>query len=148
MSQNVKKSSHFTINFIDRQIIGSRASLNKAGKGYGAEYAELTAKMTSHPDFAIVVAEPKHKATKAKRTYNGLDFPFMEAYIATCPNADAVLADYKAVKKKAEDCGTRAYPLTKKWFLNQFSTEAKPFDMNEAREAISNFRIASATNVA
>ena len=35
--------------------------------------------------------------------------------------------------------------LTKKWFLDKFSTKEKPFKMDDAREKISNFRIAQAT---
>lgn len=147
MSQTAKKC-YFTIDFIEKTIAGTKTTLNKAGKGFGAEYDELTAKLSAHPDFALVVVEPKHKSDKAKRTYKGLDYPFMEAYISTLTNAEAVLADYKAVKEMAEKCGTKAYPLTKKWFLEKFSTEIKPFDMNEARDAISNYRISAATTAA
>lgn len=140
MNQNAKKC-YFTIDFIEKTIAGTKASLKKAGKGSGAEYEELTAKMATHPDFKLVVVEPKHKSNKAKTTYKGLDYTFMEAYISTLKNAEAVLTDYNAVKEMARTCGTKAYPLTKKWFLTKFSTEEKPFDMDKARDAISNYRI-------
>ena len=147
MNQNAKKC-YFTIDFLKKTIAGTKASLKKAGKGSGAEYEELTAKLAAHPDFELVVVEPKHKSNKAKTTYKGLDYTFMEAYISTLDNSEAVLADYKAVKNMARTCGTKAYPLTKKWFLNKFSTEEKPFDMDEAKDAISNYRIDKATNPA
>jgi len=131
----------FTINFFEKQIIGTKASFNKAGKGSGAEYEELSAKMSAHPDFELVIKEQKHKTTKTKRTYDGLDFPFMEAYITTLDNAKEMMDEYKAVKKMAKDCGTKTYPLTKKWFLDKFSTEEAPFDMDEAKEAIAQYRI-------
>lgn len=147
MSQTVEKC-YFTIDFIKKTIAGTNASLKKAGKGSGAEYEELIAKLAAHPDFELVVVEPKHKSNKAKTTYKGLDYSFMEAYISTLDNADAVLDDYKAVKNMAKTCGTKAYPLTKKWFLNKFSNEEKPFDMDEAKDAISNYRIKTATAAA
>lgn len=147
MSQTAEKC-YFTIDFIKKTIAGTKASLKKAGKGSGVEYEELIAKLAAHPDFELVVVEPKHKSNKTKTTYKGLDYTFMEAYISTLDNSEAVLADYKAVKKMAETCGTKAYPLTKKWFLNKFSTEEEPFDMDKVRDTISNYRIDKATTPA
>lgn len=143
MSQTAEKC-YFTIDFLKKTIAGTKTSLKKAGKGSGAEYEELITKLSAHPDFKLVVVEPKQKSNKAKTTYKGLDYTFMEAYIATLKNSEAVLADYNAVKKMAETCGTKAYPLTKKWFLNKFSTEENPFDMDKARDTISNHRIKTA----
>ena len=40
--------------------------------------------------------------------------------------------------------GTKAYPLTKKWFLGKFSDMEGGFDMEEAKKDISDFRIAKA----
>ncbi len=142
---STKSVVRFTINFFDRTITGTKASFAKAGKGYGPEYEELAAKMAAHPEFQLVIKEQKTKSTRAKKTYDGLDFPFMEAYIETLDNALEMMAKYKAVKKMAKDCGTKTYPLTKKWFLDTFGTEEKPFDMNEAREVINAFRIQKAT---
>jgi len=68
----------------------------------------------------------------------------MKDYISTMTNAKALMAEYEAVKKMADDCGTKAYPLTKKWFLGKFGTEDEGFDMAAAKERISNFRIAKA----
>ena len=140
---STKSSVRFTINFINKTITGTKASFNKAGKGFGPEYEELASKMAAHPDFTLEVKEQKHKATKAKRTYNGLDFPFMEAYIATFEDETMVKA-YEAVKKMAEDCGTKAYPLVKKWFLAKFSDMEGVFDMDAAKKDIADFRIAKA----
>lgn len=137
-------SVRFTLDFFDRKIIGTKASFNKAGKGYGPEYEELAEKLANHPDFRLVVKEQKHQTTRAKRTYDGMDFKFMEDFIATQANAVVLKQEFEAVKKKAVECGTKKYPLTKKWFLGKFSTETKPFDMNEAKEAIAQFRIAQA----
>ena len=139
-----KSAVRFTIDFFNKTITGTKASFDKAGKGFGAEYEELTAKMAAHPDFELRVKEQKVKTTKSKRTYEGLDFSFMEAYIGTLNNAKDMMAEYKAVKNMAESHGTKVYPLTKKWFLDKFGTEDEGFDMAAAKEHITNFRLAQA----
>ena len=149
MAKTTKKATvRFTINFFDQTITGTKASFNKASKGSGAEYEELAAKMAAHPGFELVVKEQKHKSTRAKRTYDGLDFPFMEAYILTQSDSDALMAEYKSVKAMAKSCGSNVYALTKKWFLGTFATEEEPFDMAEAREAINAYRILKAVEKA
>ena len=136
-------SVRFTLDFFKKTITGTKASFNKANKGFGPEYEELTSKMAAHPDFTLVVKEQKAKTTKAKRTYEGMDYKFMEDYIATFEDETMVKA-YKAVKQMAEDCGTKAYPLTKKWFLGKFSDMEGIFDMDAAKKDIADFRIAKA----
>ena len=136
-------SVRFTINFFNKTITGTKASFNKAGKGFGPEYEELATKMAAHPDFTLIVKEQKTKTTKAKRTYEGMDYKFMEDYIATFEDETMVKA-YKAVKQMAKDCGTKAYPLVKKWFLAKFSDMEGVFDMDAAKKDIADFRIAKA----
>ena len=136
-------SVRFTLDFFKKTITGTKASFNKANKGFGPEYDELTAKMAAHPDFTLVVKEQKTKTTKSKRTYEGMDYKFMEAYIATFEDETMVKA-YEAVKKMAEDCGTKAYPLVKKWFLSKFSDMEGGFDMEAAKKDIADYRIAKA----
>ena len=133
----------FTLDFFKKTITGTKASFNKANKGFGPEYEELTAKMAAHPDFELRVKEQKTKTTKSKRTYEGMDFKFMEDYIATFEDA-SLIKKYEAVKKMADDCGTKAYPLTKKWFLGKFSDMEGGFNMDEAKKDIADFRIAKA----
>ena len=135
-------SVRFTINFIDKQIIGTKSSFNKASKGTGAEYEELAAKMAKHPEFKLVVKEPKHKSQKAKRTYNGLTENFIKTYITALETATIDMIEYKEAVKFAEDNKFKVYPFVKSWFLSKYGTEEKPFDMDEAREVISNYRMA------
>ena len=142
-----KNAARFTLNFFDKTITGTKASFAKAGKGFGPEYEELTAKMAAHPTFTLTVKEQKHKATSAKKTYEGMDFKFMEDYIATFENA-TLAHEYESVKEMAKKCGTKAYPLTKKWFLGKFSDEESGFDMDAARKTIADFRIVQATKEA
>ena len=134
----------FSVNFFDGTITGNKASFNKASKGYGPAYEELTALIARHPDFKLVVKEPKKHTTKAKRTYNGMDFDFMEAYIQTRVNAEQIMAEYEAVKKMAEDSGISVYPFTKKWFLGEFDSNGEGFDMEQAKKEIADYRIAKA----
>lgn len=141
MNTNKNMNARFTIDFITKTITGTKASFNKAGKGFGAEYEELAAKLAAHPDFTLIVKEQKHKATKAKRTYDGLDFDFMEAYIEMQSEAQKLMKEYEAVKEMAEIRCSSKYPLTKKWFLGKFSTEDQPFDMEQARKSIADYRI-------
>ena len=134
----------FVVDFFNSKIIGTKASFNKASKGNGPAYEELTALIARHPDFTLVVKEPKKHTTKAKRTYNGMDFDFMEAYIETRVNAEQIMAEYEAVKKMAEDSGISVYPFTKKWFLGEFDSNGEGFDMEQAKKEIANHRIAKA----
>ena len=60
-------------------------------------------------------------------------------------NAEEMQREYKAIQKAAKECRMKAFPMTKKWFLDKFRTEEKPFNMDDAREKISKFRIAQAT---
>ena len=52
-----KSAVRFTLNFFDKTITGTKASFNKANKGFGPEYEELTSKMAAHPDFTLVADE-------------------------------------------------------------------------------------------
>ena len=144
MKKNTTYTERFTIDFISKKIIGTQASFNKASKGTGEIYEELASKIARHPDFEVAVKEQKKHITKAKRTYDGMDFKFMEAYIATQKIADQLMKKYEAVKKMAKASNTSVYPFTKKWFLGEFDPEKKGFDMKKAIEEISSHRIASA----
>ena len=138
----------FTINFVKKEITGSKASFKKAGKGFGPEYEELAAKIARHPDFALVEIEPKKRSNKKKETYEGLNEPFMRNYIITLADSKKYLAELEAVKKKAKDMGKSVYPLMKKWFLESFSDENGVFDMGKAREQMSNHLIDTAKTAA
>ncbi len=136
--------SFFSVDFFARTISGTKNSFNKASKGNGPAYEELTALIARHPDFTLVIKAPKKHTTKAKRTYNGMDFDFMEAYIETCVNAEQIMKEYEAIKNKAEEWGMSVYPFTKKWFLGEFDPDKQGFDMEKAKKEIADYRIAKA----
>ena len=144
MNTTTNESVFFSIDFFEKKIYGTKASFNKAGLGHGPAYEELTAKMSAHPNFSLEVRVQKHHITRAKRTYEGLDFKFMEAYIDTKDNREDLMKDYKSIKETAEKTNLAKYPLTKKWFLGKFSTEENPFDMDAAKKEISDYAIQKA----
>ena len=142
--KNTASTVRFTINFIEKQIIGTKASFDKASKGFGPIYEELAEKVAKHPDFALIVKEQKKHTTKAKKTYYGMDFAFMKAYISTRKNAEQIMKEYEAVKKMAEDEGISVYPFVKKWFLGEFDPDKQGFDMEKAKKEINDYLIAEA----
>ena len=128
-----KNATRFVINFVDKKIIGTQASFNKASKGNGSVYEELADKIAAHPEFELVIKEQKKRSNKAKQTYDGLNFDLMEKYIKIQPDAETLLRAYNGAKKMAKDTVGSVYPFTKKWFLGQFEN----FDVVKARKAIS-----------
>ena len=134
---NKKNVARFTIDFVGKKIVGTKASFNKAGTGVGAIYEELAAKIAAHPNFKLKIKEQKHRSNKIKQTYDGLNFDLMEKYIAIQDDATVLEKAYEAAKKMAKDTGSSVYPFVKKWFLAQF----KDFDVVEAKTAISDYNI-------
>ena len=141
-STNTKTNTHFIIDFFNNTISGTKTSFNKAGKGISPYYQELTEKMNAHPDYELNIKELKKKSTKAKRTYEGLDFDFMEDYIRIQKNAEALMAEYKRVKTFAENSKMSIYPFTKKWFLGNFDADREGFDMATAKQEIVDWKMA------
>ena len=137
MNNKKNVAPRFIIDFAKKQIIGTKASFNKAGKGAGEIYVELANKMAAHPEFTLEVKEQKKRSTKAKQTYDGLNFELMEKFITIQDDSESLMRAYNGAKKMADDTGTSKYPFVKKWFLGQF----KDFDVAEAKEAISNHNI-------
>lgn len=134
---NEKYVPRFTIDFVNKKIIGTKASFDKAGKGEGAIYEELATKIAAHPDFTLEVKEQRKRSVKAKQTYDGLNFPLMEKFIAIQDNSDELMRAYKEAKKMAKGTNSSVYPFVKKWFLGQF----KDFNVADAKEAISDHNI-------
>lgn len=132
-------SVRFNIIFANKTIVGTKASFDKAGKGFGPIYEELAHKMAQHPDFALVVKKPKKASKKVKKTYNGLDFGLMERYIRIQPNKAVLMDEYNAIKALAKAGGHSVYPLTKRWFLGTF----EGFDVDKAKKEIANAAIKS-----
>jgi hypothetical protein len=101
------------VNLIEGTITISKAFNKRASKYGTAEYKELRNAIKENPTFEVEIK------TSEKKSYKGLTFKRMEAYIKTQPNSEENLKEFEAVKVVAEAKGSK-YPLTKNWFLNKF----------------------------
>ncbi len=107
----------FTLNFVNKSIVGTKTAIARANKCLEPEYSELCSKLAKHPDFSVEVKQIDKK--KDKKTYHGLSFKTMEEFISTQENKEEMLKKFKKVMEVAEAKGAK-YPLTKKWFLKTY----------------------------
>lgn len=132
-------SVRFTFNFAKRTIVGTKASFDKAGKGFGPIYDELVEKMASHPDYTLVVIEPK-KPAKTKQTYGGMDIKFMLDYAAAVGQAD-FRAEMVKVRDFTKEMGGSVYPIVKRMFLEHYAPEPnRRFAYAAAKVIVSDYR--------
>ena len=110
-------SKYFTVDFQEQTIIGSKSTIEKAGRIGSPQYKELCEVIEAHPTFEI--AEKVVNVKKKKATYKGLSFENMRDYIKTQPDSKMNLAKFEAVKRIAK-AKNSLYPHTKKWFLSTF----------------------------
>ena len=144
MTTSTKNTACFIVNFFDKTISGTKTSFSKASKGISPFYEELTTKMETHPTYTLAIKEPKHKSAKAKRTYEGMDFSFMENYIRIQENGDQTMKEYEEIKAFANEQKMSVYPFVKKWFLSKFGSNEEGFDMAKAKKEISDAQIVAA----
>lgn len=107
-------TNKFNYNFVNKTIVGSKRSIERANKGLSPEYQELTYMLSQHPDFTVV--EKVIQVNESKKTYNKLTLDRMKEYIETQANAEEKIKEFEAIKKVAKARGA-LYPLSKKWFL-------------------------------
>ena len=131
---NNTSSVRFNYDFFNKTIVGTKASFDKASKGFGPAYEELAAKMAEHPDFTCSVKEPK-KPAKPKQTYQGMDIPFMRDYLTVIDDY-VTLNVLNDVIDFAEKAGRSKYPLAKRVFLGS----VKNFDYTVAKSEVERYR--------
>lgn len=134
--KNANTTNHFTVDFFTKTISATKTAFNRASKGISPYYEELTTLMKTHSDYELVVKEPKKKTRKPKATYFGMDYDFMERFIAIQKNSDVLLSEFKSVKAYAEAISSSPYPTMKRWFLREFNADGEGFDMDKAWEEI------------
>lgn len=111
-------NKYFTLNHIDNTIEGTKTALKKAGILDTPEFKELYELMNRFPNYKISVKTPKKN--EKKKTYKKLTIEAMEKYIIkTQPDSETAMKKFKAVQRVAKAKGA-LYPLTKKWFLNEY----------------------------
>ena len=132
-------SARFTLNFVAKTIVGTKASFTKAGKGVGPVYDELVALMAKHPDFECDVKEPK-KPAKDKQTYKGMDIPFMLDY-ASAVGQPEFRSKMVNVRDFVKGNDGSVYPVVKRMFLEHFAPEAnRRFAYGVAKVIVSEYR--------
>ena len=107
----------FNYNFATKEIVGSKAAIEKANKGIEPEYSELTRMMKAQPSFTVV--EKTIRQNEAKKTYHALTIERMGEYISLQADSAAKMVEFSAIQKVAKAKGA-LYPLTKKWFLAKY----------------------------
>ena len=107
----------FTLNFVNKSIVGTKSAITRANKCLEPEYSELCSLLEKPPTFKVEVKKIDKK--KDKKTYHGLSFQAMKDFIATQENSKLMLAKFEKVVEVAEAKGAK-YPLTKKWFLKNY----------------------------
>ena len=134
---NNTSSVRFHYDFINKTIYGTKASFDKASKGFGPAYEELAAKMAEHPDFTCDVKELKKRTTERKETYDGMSIEWMRAYIAM-KNDEKFSKHFEQVIRFAKNSKRSPYPLAKKFFLKEFTDEngVVQFNYAKAREQV------------
>ena len=113
------KAVRFTVNFVERTIVGTKASFDKAGKGFGDIYEELVGLMERHPDYRLEVKEQKKHSAKPKETYDGLTIDLMVEYISIQENATELKEEFDRVCEFGKAKGSK-YPMAKRWFVEKF----------------------------
>ena len=139
MKKNTQIANRFNYDFIEKKIVGTKASFDKASKGFGPIYEELAAKMAAHPDFEIKIVAPK--SNKERQVYHGMDIDFMRDYLVAT-NSDYV-AQFDKIITFAENNKKSKYPLAKKYFLKQYTDKDGnvTFNYEDAKMIVENYRI-------
>lgn len=104
------KKVNVNVDFVNEALVVSKAFYKKACAFGSKENVELREAMEAYKGFSI-----EFKVSD-KKTYNGLTFVRMAAYIQTQADAEARMLEFEAVKKIAKAKGAM-YPLTKEWFF-------------------------------
>jgi hypothetical protein len=105
------------VNFANATIVISKSFSVKASITTSKEYRDLTDVQASYPNYKIVVREIKRNSSK--ETYPHLTYAYMEHYIATHPNAELRMAEYRECRLRAE-CHAMRYGHVKSWFLSAY----------------------------
>ena len=94
------------------------------------EYGMLQRARQDYPTYTPVIKRIKRNPDK--ETYRGLTYAYMERYIESHENADAIMAEYRELRLISEcHCKARRYPKIKKWFLKRYP-EVENFGIEES----------------
>lgn len=100
------------INFNSKSIEMNQTTLNRASHYGTPEYAELRAILEDFPTYQVQVIR-RH----APKSYVGLSYADMEAYIETCEESASAMEEFRTLRALGSH-----YSTIKKWFLYRFPT--------------------------
>ncbi len=122
------------VNRKNRTIVITKA-FNKMASIYGSdEYIMLRDAMNENPNFKVVVKSTKQK----KEAFKGLDYPYMEKYIAAHDDEDGtIMAEYEMLRGISEEAKAllvepASYFEMKEWFFITFPEVAAFHQKREA----------------
>ena len=90
------------------------------------EYKMLQEARRDYPGFKTAIAQPKKNSKAQNESYKGLDYKYMEKYIAAHDDeAGSVMAEYKMLRGQDEESKeigieSLSYQEMKAWFLDKF----------------------------
>lgn len=114
----MKKNTGYEIDFVNEQIVVSKAFLKAAGTLNTPEYIDLQNARRENPGFAIVQREVTKK--EGKKAYRNLTYKNMKEYIAAKEGKDSpILQQFDKIRALSKvQAGPYAYVKT--WFLNLY----------------------------
>lgn len=132
--------NYVVVEAMEGRLLMTKKDYNEARKGYGEAYEALCEKMREHPTFKVAYIEREKHIERKKRTYEGLNDSFMTDYVAA-QGDKKLIKEFEEVKLYAENNKLKVYAFAKKWFLKKFSSKDKPFDMDDAKQVIYEYRM-------
>ena len=141
----MKTRTFFTVDFINKEIKGTKSAFNKASKGYGDAYEELTARIQAHPDFNCVVIEPKKHSSKPKATYEGLTLAFVKDYVAMIDSPKHT-QEMNNIIAYCKNLNEKPLPKLKSWMIETFKYDYadERFSMAAAKDEVREWKLEKA----
>ena len=128
----MKQNIGYEIDYIESKIIVSKKFLKEASNVNTAAYSELVQIRQDYPEFMIAPRQmAKHEN---KMTYGKLTYDFMQDYIKTKDDSEAILAEYENIRKLARFQNAQ-YVFVKKWFLGLYGDDFKRAEKEEKESA-------------
>ncbi len=124
-------------NLMNRTIEMTKNEAKAAGRITSDKYAELKEYQEAYPTFTIKIVE----TPKRKSQFKGLNYKYMEKYIANCKreNKDEIMKKFNelrgienANRDEFEKTEVASYRKVQTWFLKTFP-EIKEFKENQSK---------------
>lgn len=130
MKPTMKKNTGYEIDFVNEQIVVTKAFLKAAGTLNTPEYNDLQNARRENPGFAIVQREVTKK--EGKKAYRNLTYQNMKEYIAAKEGKDSpILQQFDKIRALSKvQAGPYAYVKT--WFLNLYGDAFQEEEEEEA----------------